>query len=154
MVNTIYTEPDPEPDLDPDIRNYSHSQQKQSSDNQVNRGLASSTPLADPLGSSPLSFVSEKPTDVNTSININQDADATINEKDHATPGTARTATSGFGTMETTLNPSPSRNGDQTSIYSRTSEDEDEEPKFPFISWKTSAIVGPPHVAFSAVTNQ
>lgn len=133
MVNSIITEPDPESDLDPDIRNYS----QQSSHNQVNGGTTST---AQPLESSPLSFVSEKPT-----LGL-ATQDGNINEKDYATPGTASTAI-GSGTLETTLNPSPSRTVDQTSLYSQHLSDvdgEDDEPVFPFISWKTSAIVSRP----------
>lgn len=129
MVNTFNTEPDPEPDLEPDIRGYS-----QSNSNQVNGGITTSI-AQPPSESNPLSFVSsEKPTPVAPVATC----DVPINEKDYATPGTASTGT---GTMETTLNPSPSRQ-DQTSIYSsHHDDDEDEEPAFPFISWKQSAIV-------------
>ena len=130
MVNPIYTEPDPEPDTEPDIRGYS-----QSNSNQVNRGTTSST-TQEPLENNPLSFVgSEKP---NNSLVPIITRDATINEKDYAAPGTAST---GLGTMETALNPSPTGQ-DHTSIYSSHHDDEeDEEPAFPHISWKQSAIV-------------
>lgn len=122
MVNTFNTEPDPEPDLEPDIRGYSQS------NNQVNRGITSTTQPE------PLSFVSSEPVPLAPIAT----RDATINEKDYATPGIAGT---GHGTMETTLNPSPSGQ-DTTSIYSsHHPDDEDQEPAFPFISWKTSAIV-------------
>jgi hypothetical protein len=122
MVNTFNTEPDPEPDLEPDIRGYSQS------NNQVNRGITSTTQPE------PLSFVSSEPVPLAPIAT----RDAAINEKDYATPGTAGT---GHGTMETTLNPSPSGQ-DTTSIYSsHHPDDEDQEPAFPFISWKTSAIV-------------
>lgn len=123
MVNTFNTEPNPEPDLEPDIRGYSQS------NHQVNSGSTAIQP-------EPLSFVgsSEKP---NTLVPI-VTRDATINEKDYTIPGTAST---GLGTMETTLNSSPTGQ-DTTSIYSsHHQDDEDEEPAFPFISWKTSAIV-------------
>jgi hypothetical protein len=122
MVNTFNTEPDPEPDLEPDIRGYSQS------NNQVNRGITSTNQPE------PLSFVSSEPVPLAPIAT----RDAAINEKDYATPGTAGT---GHGTMETTLNPSPSGQ-DTTSIYSsHHPDDEDQEPAFPFISWKTSAIV-------------
>jgi len=122
MVNTFNTEPDPEPDLEPDIRGYSQS------NHQVNRGITSTTQPE------PLSFVSSEPVPLAPIAT----RDATINEKDYATPGTAST---GHGTMETTLNPSPIGQ-DTTSIYSsHHPDDEDQEPAFPFISWKTSAIV-------------
>jgi len=125
MVNTFNTEPDPEPDLEPDIRGYSQS------NHQVNRGITSTTQPE------PLSFVSSAPVPLQSIAT----RDATINEKDHATPGTAST---GLGTLETTLNPSPTGQ-DTTSIYSsHHPDDEDEEPTFPFISWKTSAIVRTP----------
>jgi len=129
MVNPIYTEPDPEPDTEPDIRGYS-----QNNSNQVNRGTTSST-TQEPLENNPLSFVgSEKP---NNSLVPIITRDATINEKDYAAPGTAST---GLGTMETALNPSPTGQ-DHTSIYSSHHDDEeDEEPAFPHISWKQSAI--------------
>jgi hypothetical protein len=122
MVNTFNTEPDPEPDLEPDIRGYSQS------NNQVNRGITSTTQPE------PLSFVNSEPVPLAPVAT----RDAAINEKDYAAPGTAST---GHGTMETTLNPSPSGQ-DTTSIYSsHHPDDEDQEPAFPFISWKTSAIV-------------
>jgi hypothetical protein len=130
MVNPIYTEPDPEPDLDPDIRSYSPLQHS----SHVNSGPSPTTTNQSqaPLESNPLSFVSEKPSPLATT------RDATINEKDYATAGTTST---GFGTLDSTLNPSPIAQ-DQTSIYSsHHQDDEDEEPAFPFISWKQSAIV-------------
>jgi hypothetical protein len=140
MVNPIYTEPDPEPDLDPDIRNYSPNH----SSNNVISGTSSATanhqqqqPSA--LEGNSLSFVSEKP----ESIDLAATRNGQINEKDFASPGTASTGT-GFGTIETALNPSPIGQ-DQTSIYSNHHpDDEDDEPAFPFISWKQSAIVGQP----------
>ena len=135
MVNPIYTEPDPEPDLDPDIRNYSpnHSSQNVISGSSSATANQQQQPPA-PLESNPLSFVSEKP----DPIALATTRDGQINEKDFASPGTAST---GFGTMESTLNPSPIGQ-DQTSIYSNHhQDDEDDEPAFPFISWKQSAIV-------------
>ena len=135
MVNTFNTEPDPEPDLEPDIRGYSQS------NHQVNRGITSTTQPE------PLSFVSSAP----TSLEPIATRDATINEKDYATPGTAST---GHGTMETTLNPSPIGQ-DTTSIYSsHHPDDEDEEPTFPFISWKTSAIVSTPSSPLSSANDR
>jgi hypothetical protein len=125
MVNTFNTEPDPEPDLEPDIRGYSQS------NHQVIRGPTTST--QPPLESNPLSFVSSA-----NPLGPVTTRDVPINEKDYATPGTAST---GLGTIETTLNPSPIGQ-DTTSIYSsHHQDDEDEEPVFPFISWKQSAIV-------------
>lgn len=133
MVNPIYTEPDPEPALEPDIRGYSPS-----NSNQVNRGITTSS-APSPLESNPLSFVSsEKPDSLVPIVT----RDATINEKDYAIPGTA---TTGSGTIETALNPSPTVE-DHTSIYSSHHEDDqDQEPAFPFISWKQSAIVSIGH---------
>jgi hypothetical protein len=132
MVNILYTEPDPEPDLDPDIRSYSQNNQS----SQVNhRGPTTSTIDQSSLfESNPLSFTSEKPDPLTANTR-----DVPINEKDYATPGTAST---GFGSLETTLNPSPIDRQDQTSIHSSNHpDDEDAEPAFPFISWKRSAIV-------------
>lgn len=156
MVNPIYTEPDPDNDLDPDIRNYSHHHQH----NQLNRDQSPGSAQASsptqqqqqhvyppPLESNPLSFVSEKPT---TAASNNHNV---FNEKDYATGGYGYgipTATT-IGSMSettaagTTLNPSPTGpNLDRHASASTTRSSvhpDDEEPAFPFISWKQSAIV-------------
>lgn len=154
MVNPIYTEPDPDNDLDPDIRNYSHHHQDTQStrDQSPGSGQASSPQnqqqqhvYPPPLESNSLSFVSEKPTTAAASNNG-------FNEKDYATGGYGYgipTATT-IGSMSetaagTTLNPSPTGpNLDRHASVSTTRSSvhpDDEEPAFPFISWKQSAIV-------------
>lgn len=156
MVNPIYTEPDPDNDLDPDIRNYSHHQHNQLHRDRSPGSAQASSPtqhqqvVYSSSESNALQFVSEKPLDTATT---NADSQHGFNEKDYATGGYGYPTATTIGSQSettaagTTLNPSPHGLHDldrQTSVSTTRSSvhPDDEEPAFPFISWKQSAIVG------------
>lgn len=155
MVNPIYTEPDPESDLDPDIRGYSHRNQLSS----ISADQHQHHQVYPRIDSNPLSFVSEKPSDlgpaVHATLNASTGDNGLVNEKDYATPGliSTRTATTfNSETPDTALNPSPTavnvNNNDASSAFSADHHDEeddqDQRPAFPHITWKRSAIVSHP----------
>lgn len=165
MVNPIYTEPDPESDLDPDIRSYSqhqHHQQSSINHHNLNQSGQASQHVYPPLESNPLSFISEKaPASIDVAAANANAGHAGFNEKDYATglaPG------SGVETANSTLNPSPNdqynlnNNIDRVSSHHGSAhshhpadDDDDQEVTVPQITWKQCAIVCLPLLPF---TNQ